>query len=210
MIWELLVAGVLGPGALHARVLARRHPAKLWLLPLPLAALGVAIIALIDGTARGAAGLLTGAHQPPRPAVQLLLALVCAALTVPQRRCVRLGAPLVSCCAGALVLHLQYATAVALTTYPRPVALLCVGLPNLILAVHVTGLCLLHVGVGWWWTHVARDSPPPLSVRPMLWTVFTLWGPLLLVPQALVPLLVCPMQRPHGQCLTDWLGGLRA
>ena len=204
-----LLGGAGGGAAAAVRAGARRHPAKVWLLPLPVAALTLALVAATDAAATAAHEAISGADRPPLLGVQLLLGAVCAALTVPQRRCVRLGAPLVACCVAAVVGHCQYATAVALATYPRPLALCCVGLPNLALSAYVGGLWLAHVGLGWWWRRLGAPGPPPGggALRPALWAVFTGWAPALLVTQALVPLVACPLRRGAAACAAEWVGG---
>lgn len=156
--------------------LASRHPAQIWLLPLPTAVLLMLTTWVVELAAQWAATICL--HLPQAHA---LLCLACAVLTVPQQRCLRLNLPTLAVSFAVLILHLQYATSVALTHFPRPVALLVVGLPNLILT--------LYLVVSWVMCMVLTMSPT--AARQVIWKAYTVWGPALLIPQAVLVLMGC-------------------
>lgn len=178
-------------GAGVAARLADRHPGYVWLLPLPCTLAACGMVTAVDAGAAAALALCGGA--PARPAVLLGWCVVCALLTRPQQTRLHLGVPALACLAAVLALHLQYATAVALAVYPRPLAVLAVGLPNLALTAHVLAYALWGVGAG----AAARGA-----WRAALWSAYTVASPLLCLPQAVLAPLACPLWRApaDGAC----------
>ena len=94
-------------------------------------------------------------------------------LTVPQQRCLSLGAGSLLLLLAAVGCCAQYASAVALLTWTRPLGVVVCGLPNLCLTLHTAGLFALCPSLG------------VFRLRQSTWRTYTVWAPVLLLPQTL-------------------------
>lgn len=157
-----------------------RYPWVVWTLPLLYAATARAVRALC----RGLAGSVAAVLPVGDPAVLVGLLLLSAAYTVPQQRWVQVPRGLLCLALTHLVLLLQYVAAWA-ETHPAfegsTWGFWGFSLPNCCLSVYVGGRATL------WWA----CGGDVLTLRPFVWSLYVLSGPLLLVPQMCVLLATC-------------------
>ena len=169
------------PGAEHLTVAAdvlRRHPAWVWAALLPVWLATVGAVAAVDGL-----GHAMRQGLPLHTAGALLGCCLNGVLTVPLQHCVHIPPQVLAGLLAAVALQLQYATAVAFRLpWPRAVSLLIVGFPNLALTAYITGILVLHL-----WFRVLPKS----SLRSLCWRVYTVYAPMLLLPQTLGMLMGC-------------------
>ena len=113
-------------------------------------------------------------------------------LVVPQQCCVRLhGCALVALLA-ALLLHLQYTTAVAFGGLSRHLAVVLYGVPNLSLCLYILCLLVLYVSFG---------ILPTGDLRAQCWRLYTVYAPVCLIPQTLLVLTACLTSKGSQTCI---------
>ena len=111
---------------------------------------------------------------------------------VPQQCCLRIHSGVLVALFVALLLHLQYTTAVAFGALPRAMAILMYGLPNLLVCTYIFCVLVLYVSFG-----ILSTA----EVRMQCWRLYTAYAPMLLVPQTLLVLTACLTSSVSQTCI---------
>lgn len=163
-----------------------RHPMYMWLGVLP-----ACLVMLCGGWAIEAWLSLLPLWIHPSLGWLLASCTSTAALVVPQQRWVRLPPWYLTLCIVNVIWHLQITTLVCSLVLPRPLLLVLAALPNLCLAVYATALLLLPSGTG--------------TLRPACWNLYTIYAPVVILPQTALAILWCTLSLGASECLTTQL-----
>lgn len=151
----------------------QRHPWFPWILP-----------ALVTGVTAVTVSLCRFlAHYAPHdPWVVLVLTTMCALWTVPQQRWVFLHPAWLRLFSVHLIVLMQSVSAWSLHAWSTPVALLVVGVPNLLLTGYIA-VCSAMYTVG---PAPSDRNGAAAPYRRFVWSMYSLTVPALLVPQVCV------------------------
>lgn len=165
----------------------QRYPSYVWMGMVPCWIVSVGLVWMIE------LGVRLVHLYLPVCYVGLMAGCLCmGALVVPQQCCLYIPRGVLAFLFLTLLAYLQYSTAVAFMTLPRGLVLALYGLPNLIASLYIVSVLVLFTG---------STLLSTASVRTLCWRFYTVYAPLLLIPQLLIVLTGCLTSSGSQACI---------